>query len=177
MMVLAAAAGFALAALTGLAIGKGGTTLAVQHNVRNTRQGNKLQTVVVRRGLAVYTLSGDTKANPLCTKANNCFAVWKPVKVGSKSKLTKAAGIKGKLGTFKRNGFHQVTLAGHPLYTFATDSSGVANGDLIPSFGGTWHLITVGAGGSTGTTPTMTTTTPTTPTMPTTTTCLYPPCY
>ena len=118
-------------------------------------------------GLAVYTLSGDSKAHPKCTKSNGCFAVWPPVKVSSAGKLSKAAGIKGSLGTWRRNGFIQVTLAGHPLYTFAPDKRDHATGEDFTHFGGTWHVVKTSADPGT----TMTPTTGTTTTSP------YPPGY
>ena len=84
-------------------------------------------------GRAVYDLSGDRRGHAECTKANSCFSIWPPVKVSSPRKLTKAAGIKGKLGTWHRNGFFQVTLNGHPLYTFSVDRHPrAATGEGIP---------------------------------------------
>jgi predicted lipoprotein with Yx(FWY)xxD motif len=116
----------------------------------------------------VYTLSGDTTRHPKCTKASGCFSFWPPVTVSSAKSLTKAAGVKGKLGTFKRNGIIQVTLSGHPLYTFANDRKrAAATGEGVNGFGGIWHVVKESSGGqSTGSTPTMTT--------PTTTTSPYP---
>jgi predicted lipoprotein with Yx(FWY)xxD motif len=109
-------------------------------------------------GLAVYTLSGDSKTHPECTKANGCFTFWPPVRVASAGKLSKAAGIKGSLGTWRRNGFIQVTLNGHPLYTFKPDRAHHATGEDVTHFGGTWHVIRTSGGSSM----TMTTTTSTT---------------
>ena len=92
----------------------------------------------------MYTLSGDTPKHMKCTRNNGCFRFWPPVTV--KGRASKAAGVKGKLGTFKRNGFTQVTLNGHPLYTYAGDGNraGVVNGNGIKTFGGTWHVVTAG---------------------------------
>jgi predicted lipoprotein with Yx(FWY)xxD motif len=70
-----------------------------------------------------------------------CLKFWPPVKVSSNT-VTKAPGIKGKLGTFKRGGFTQLTLNGKPLYMFSGDSQKrAATGEGIVSFGGTWHVI------------------------------------
>ncbi len=110
-------------------------------------------------GRAVYTLSGDSKAHPKCTKANGCFSFWPPVKVSSVSKLRKASGIKGALGTWRRDGFIQVTLAGHPLYTFYMDKRDHATGEGIVGFKGTWHVVKTSADSSTTMTPTTGTTT------------------
>jgi predicted lipoprotein with Yx(FWY)xxD motif len=109
--------------------------------VKTVKVGGKSQPIAVNsRGVTVYTLSGDTPKHMECTKASGCFAAWPPVTVHGKATIS---GIKGKLGTFKRNGFTQVTLNGHPLYTFAGDhnQAGVANGNGLVAFGGTWHVV------------------------------------
>jgi predicted lipoprotein with Yx(FWY)xxD motif len=197
-------AGFATAALVGVAIAKT-FTLQVAKNASVTNQSATTKTeniVVTRSGRAVYVLTGDSTRHPKCTKANGCFSFWPPVTVSSTKKLSKAPGIRGKLGVWHRNGFLQVTLAGHPLYRYAGDSQkGSATGQGIHTFGGTWQVIktatavggtTTQAGATspmtTTTTSTMTTTTTstttttttspmtTTTTSPTTTTtCVYPP--
>jgi predicted lipoprotein with Yx(FWY)xxD motif len=173
LLTSAALSGFGVAALASLAIAKPAHhTLGIGKNV--LVDGSTRETIVVNgHGVAVYDLIPETTKNLLCTKANGCLAVWLPVTVPSKnSKLTKATGIKGKLGLFHRNGVFQVTLGGHPLYRFKLDHNqkGVANGDKVMSFGGTWHVFRVsgpqsgtggsntGSTGSTGMTSTMTTT-------------------
>jgi len=176
-MLLAAAVGFATAALVGVAIART-FTLQVAKNAKVTNQTGvttRENIVVNSGGRAVYDLTGDSKKHPKCTKANGCFRFWPPVTVSSPKKLSKAPGISGKLGIWRRNGFLQVTLGGHPLYRFAPDSQrDVARGEGIHSFGGTWHVIKAAAPRQ-GTTTTMTSTPSTTTT--TTTSCLYPPCY
>jgi predicted lipoprotein with Yx(FWY)xxD motif len=171
---IAATAGFAAAALVGVALART-FTLQVAKNASVTNQSGTTKTeniVVNSRGFAVYTLTGDSKSHPKCTKANGCFSFWPPLKVSSAKALSKAPGIKGSLGVWQRNGFFQVTLAGHPLYRFAPDTQRHhATGEGVVGFGGTWHVKTAGS------TTTSSTTMPTTTTMTTTTTsCLYPPC-
>lgn len=177
MMLVAAIAGFATAALVGVALAKT-FTLQVAKNARVTNQmgvTKRENIVVTSRGFAVYDLTGDSKHHPQCTKTNGCFMFWPPVTVGSPKKLSKAPGVGGKLGVWHRNGFFQVTLGGHPLHRFAPDSQKhAATGEGIRSFGGTWHVIkTADATSSTTTMTTGATTTGTTTTTP----CLYPPCY
>jgi predicted lipoprotein with Yx(FWY)xxD motif len=168
-IVVAALAGLASAAMVGLAVAK---TLTLQvakgASVTNSQTGStKTEAIVVNtKGRAVYTLSGDTTKHPKCTKANTCFQFWPPVTVSSAKGLSKAAGVKGKLGVFKRNGIMQVTLGGHPLYTFSQDTKKAnATGEDLASFKGTWHVVEDPSAGSstgnTGSTPTMTT--PTSP--------------
>jgi predicted lipoprotein with Yx(FWY)xxD motif len=173
----AAIAGFGLAALAGMAIAKTFTLKVVANakvsNISDPSVASKREAVAANlHGVSLYTLTHDTIAHPGCTKANKCFMFWFPATVPSKStKLTKPSGVKGTLRVFHRNGFFQLALNNHPLYTFKLDNkkSGVAVGDGVKSFGGVWHPVPASAKAKTQTTPTMTTTT-------TTPTCLYPPC-
>jgi predicted lipoprotein with Yx(FWY)xxD motif len=172
-IVVAALAGLASAAMVDLAVAR---TLTLQvakgASVTNQSGSTKTEAIVVNtKGRAVYVLSGDTTKHPKCTKASGCFGFWPPVTVSSAKGLSKATGIKGKLATFKRNGFMQVTLGGHPLYTFANDHKRAnATGQGLNAFGGTWSVVKdPSAGGSSGPTmssPTSSTQTMSTPTVP-----------
>src|ERR1700744_2459891 len=152
-LVIAALAGLATAALVGMAVAKT-ITLQVAKGAAVTNQSGSTATesiVVNSKGRAVYTLSGDTTTHQKCTKANGCFKFWPPVTVSSAKNLSQLRGVKGKLGTFKRNGMLQVTLGGHPLYTFASDSKrDDAAGEGINGFGGIWHVVKGPGGSSTG---------------------------
>jgi|SRR5579884_702363 len=105
--------------------------------------------VVNSRGFVVYTLTGDSRKHPECTSAM-CLQFWPPVTVKSRAALSKAAGVKGKLGIWRHAHMLQVTLDGHPLYTFAPDKRGQAIGEGIVSFGGTWHVRLARGGGHVG---------------------------
>jgi predicted lipoprotein with Yx(FWY)xxD motif len=163
-IVVAALAGLASAAMVGMAVAKTLTLqVAKSASVSNQTGSTKTEAVVVNtKGHVVYMLSGDTTKRPKCTKANGCFGFWPPVTVSSAKGLSKATGVKGKLGVFKRNGFMQVTLAGHPLYTFVNDSKKAkATGEGLTSFGGTWHVVKdPSAGGGTSSTGSTTTSPP-----------------
>jgi predicted lipoprotein with Yx(FWY)xxD motif len=155
-------AGVGTAVLVSVAIART-FTLSVARNASVTNFMSHVTThesiVVDSARLAVYTLSGDSKAHPKCTKANSCFQFWPPVRVSSARRLSNALGIKGRLGTWRRNGFIQVTLNGHPLYTFSMDRRGHATGEGIVGFKGTWHVIKTSAGSTSMTMTTGTTTT------------------
>src|SRR2546430_10767703 len=143
-MLVAALAGFAAAALVSIALAKTSTLkVAKTATVTDTRGTTSHENIAVTsRGFAVYDLTGDSKHHPECTKANSCFTFWPPVTVASAKKLSKAHGIHGKLGIWRRDGFSQVTLRGHPLYRFASDKKRHdATGEGIQPFGGTWHVI------------------------------------
>lgn len=122
-------------------------TLTVTRSHLNGPSGRRTEFIVTNsRRVAVYWLTGDTTRHRECTAGNGCFSFWPPVKLARGARLTRAAGIFGRLGHFRRDGFTQVTLNGHPLYTFAPDGGrrGRATGDGIVSFGGTWHVIAAG---------------------------------
>jgi predicted lipoprotein with Yx(FWY)xxD motif len=151
LAVAVGTAGFATAALVAVALAKT-FTINVASNAKVTNASNKSvrEGIAINgKGFAVYTLSGDSRQHPECTKANKCFQFWFPVKINSTKKLSKAPHVKGSLGTWKRNGFIQVTLGGHPLYTFLGDThKNAATGEGIKSFGGTWHVVKAGSGKS-----------------------------
>jgi predicted lipoprotein with Yx(FWY)xxD motif len=141
--ILAGAVGVVCALLVSLAVAKSFTLqVAANAPVTNTSHTTKHEPIAVTsKGFAVYTLTGDTTHHLLCTGQNMCFQFWPPAKVSSK-KVAKASGIKGKLGTFKRGGFTQLTLNGQPLYMFSGDSQKrAATGEGIVGFGGTWHVV------------------------------------
>ena len=172
VLLLLATAGIAAAALVGVALARTFTlNVAKNATVTNTNTGKstKANIVVNGRGFAIYDLTGDSQRHPECTKGNGCFQFWPPITVSSPHKLSKAPGISGKLGTWHRNGFLQVTLGGHPLYRYAGDTRAHhATGEALRSFGGTWHVIRTAT--SKSSTTTTTTTSSTSSTM-----CLY--CY
>jgi predicted lipoprotein with Yx(FWY)xxD motif len=172
-LLLAAVAALTGAAFTAFAIAKT-FTLSIAKNARVTNVSGmttQANILVNSHGLAVYSLTGDSARHPECTQANGCFTFWPPLKVASAKKVTRAAGVKGRLGTWRRDGFLQLTLNGHPLYNFSQDrQKDHATGEGLHTFGGTWH-VSRAAGASTGSTgqspPPMTTGTTTTPTYPT----------
>jgi predicted lipoprotein with Yx(FWY)xxD motif len=174
LAVAVGTAGFATAALVAVALAKT-FTINTASNAKVTNASNKSVRegiAINSKSLAVYTLSGDSRNHPECTKADKCFQFWFPVKVNSAKKLSKAPQVKGSLGTWKRNGFIQVTLGGHPLYTFIGDTQKkAATGEGIKSFGGTWHVVKAGSGKSSTT---MTSGTSSSTTMSTTSTYTVP---
>jgi predicted lipoprotein with Yx(FWY)xxD motif len=86
----------------------------------------------------------------MCTGACNSF--WKPLTI-SGGAPTAGSGV-GNLGVVKRSdGTKQVTENGKLLYTFTQEGPGQVTGDgFQDAFNGqqfTWHVVSVGNGGST----------------------------
>jgi predicted lipoprotein with Yx(FWY)xxD motif len=104
-------------------------------------QSTSLGTILVDgRGRTVYVFAND-KAN-VSNCAGACTADWPPVAAPSPLPAS-LPGVTGPLGTAARSdGSHQLTVAGHPLYTFSGDSAaGQTNGQGITLNGGRWTVV------------------------------------
>jgi predicted lipoprotein with Yx(FWY)xxD motif len=158
--LLAAAA--VVVAMAAMAAARSATLTAARVHLTGP-SGARTETIAVTgRGVSVYWLGGETTHHLLCKTA--CFQFWPPVKVAAHARPT-ASGVTGRLGTLHRQGFTQLTLNGHPVYTFVQDGAkrGVATGDGVVAFGGPWHVFKMGrstaaaqpisSGSSTTTTP------------------------
>jgi predicted lipoprotein with Yx(FWY)xxD motif len=105
-------------------------------------------------GNTVYVFDKDSNGKSACS--GSCAGVWPPVTTSGSPKAGQGV-IASKLGTTKRSdGSTQVTYAGHPLYTYTSDTSpGDTTGNGINSFGALWHAVlpngsNAPAGGSSG---------------------------
>jgi predicted lipoprotein with Yx(FWY)xxD motif len=139
VLVLAATA----SATAGMALARPFTVRVAKSSVTNAMGTTRSENIVVNSGgFALYELSGATKSHPKCTKANSCFSNWPPAKVKSTHNLSKGPGVPGKLGAWRRDGFIQLTLNGHPLYRSIVDLyPKMAGEDGAKENGGTWHVI------------------------------------
>jgi predicted lipoprotein with Yx(FWY)xxD motif len=101
------------------------------------RQTSLGKVLVDARGLTLYLYTPDTGGSSTCY--GQCAASWPPLL--AKGKPAAGAGARGSLlGTTRRtDGTLQVTYAGHPLYTFASDAkAGDVNGEDV---GGVWYAV------------------------------------
>jgi len=91
------------------------------------------------KGFTLYWFALDTSTKSMCN--GTCVTFWPPVP----SPATLPSGVKGTLSTITRkDGSKQVAYDGHPLYTYAGDSSpGQAKGNGVTLNGGVWHEATV----------------------------------
>jgi predicted lipoprotein with Yx(FWY)xxD motif len=103
--------------------------------------GSKHSLLETATGRPVYLLTGDSVSHPTCT-SSDCIGDWPVVGTNAK-KPALGKGVKGKLTIWNHGRYHQLVLNGHPLYTFAGDSSaGKASGQGLKSFGGVWETLT-----------------------------------
>ena len=88
----------------------------------------------------MYDFANDKTSASTCTAA--CAANWPPVPAPV-SLPASLPGVTGKLGTTVRpGGARQLTVAGHPVYTFAGDSApGQTNGQGKVLDGGLWTVV------------------------------------
>lgn len=89
------------------------------------------------RGQVLYTYADDTATTSACT-GDWCLVDWPPLQ--SSGAQTKTPSISAPVGVISgAGGKTQVTLGGHPLYTFAGDlHPGDVRGEGI---GGDWFLV------------------------------------
>ncbi|MGZ4591017.1 MAG: COG4315 family predicted lipoprotein [Actinomycetes bacterium] len=115
--------------------GAGSTGGAVVH-AATTPLGPVLETA---NGRVVYLLTADKSGSSSCSAS--CLQYWPPVVVDSGT--PKGVGVTGALAVLKRSdGIMQLTVAGHPAYTYAADqSAGQTGGQGMKSFGGTWWVV------------------------------------
>jgi predicted lipoprotein with Yx(FWY)xxD motif len=92
------------------------------------------------RGRTVYAFANDKTNVSTCDGA--CAADWPPVPVPSQAPAS-PPGVTGALGaTTRTDGTRQLTVAGHPVYTFSGDSAaGQTKGQGITLNGGLWTVV------------------------------------
>jgi predicted lipoprotein with Yx(FWY)xxD motif len=105
-----------------------------------------LGTVLVnQKGQTLYMLTSEKGGKITCTASNGCLHAWPEINLPSGTTAAKAgSGVQSSLlGTVKGGaGKTEVTYNGWPLYTFIGDSSaGMAKGQGISNFGGTWYVL------------------------------------
>jgi predicted lipoprotein with Yx(FWY)xxD motif len=91
-------------------------------------------------GMVLYWFANDTSSTSNCT--GTCATYWPPL-IGTPSAAS-GVSLSGALGTIKRsNGQLQATYMGHPLYTYASDTSaGQMTGNDVNLSGGYWWAMT-----------------------------------
>src|SRR3984893_8596379 len=93
----------------------------------------------------LYMLTSETGGKITCTQANGCTQAWPEtlLKNGATAATVGSGAQSSLLGTVKdASGNLEVTYNHWPLYTFSGDSgTGVAKGQGLTSFGGTWYVL------------------------------------
>jgi predicted lipoprotein with Yx(FWY)xxD motif len=106
-------------------------------NLRTTSLGKIL---VTTQGRTLYLFAPDPRGKSVCN--GSCAHYWPPLLVTGKP--TAGTGVKASLlgVTVRRDGKHQVTYNGHPLYTYIGDSAaGKTTGEGLNLSGGLWWVV------------------------------------
>jgi len=106
--------------------------------LRHTALGTILTT---GKGFTVYAFEADKGTTSACTGA--CAAAWPPVTAsGGRVMVAGGASMSLVAETTRDGGAHQLTYAGHPLYTYIGDSGpGVTSGQGSEAFGARWDVL------------------------------------
>jgi predicted lipoprotein with Yx(FWY)xxD motif len=142
VMLSLATAGLVMTAACGSASGTGGSVPAPPATGDAvSAQPTSLGTILVDgRGRTVYVFANDKTNASTCTGA--CAADWPAVQAPA-TLPTSLPGVSGALGlTIRSDDGHQLTVAGHPVYTFSGDSApGQTNGQGVNLDGGVWTVV------------------------------------
>jgi predicted lipoprotein with Yx(FWY)xxD motif len=88
----------------------------------------------------LYMFEADKGSTSTCYGA--CATTWPPATSATAAKLR--AGLNPSLlgSATRRDGSHQITYGGHPLYYFSGDSqSGQTRGEGSHAFGSDWYVV------------------------------------
>jgi predicted lipoprotein with Yx(FWY)xxD motif len=95
------------------------------------------EVVVTPGGSAVYVFDKDTPGSGTSASSGTCANLWPAVTTTSAT--PQVSGVTGTVGTIPRDGgTRQLTLDGHPLYTYAGDSPGQVSGEGVQ---GIWWVV------------------------------------
>jgi predicted lipoprotein with Yx(FWY)xxD motif len=129
---------------------------AAKAGVVHTAKGPLGTILVDGKGMTIYQFAPDKPGKSVCN--GSCATYWPPVPAPA-TMPSSLPGVTGMLGTTKRDdGSTQLTVAGHPLYSYAGDQKpGQATGQNTNINGGLWTVVaadgsseTTSAGGSGG---------------------------
>ena len=112
-------------------------------------------TVLVNgQGQTLYLLTSEKGGKVTCTASNGCTKFWPEITLPKGTTAAKAgSGVEPSLlGSVKdASGNVEVTYHGWPVYTYVGDSGpGVAHGQGLTSFGGTWYVLNASGDAVTG---------------------------
>ena len=134
----AASAATVASAQTSIPVARSSATATVQ--LRHTSLGSIL---VNSSGRTLYEFTRDRGNKNSCAAISGCSTVWPSLKASGRP--TGGSGIKASL--LSTTSGHQVTYAGHPLYTYTGDSGpGKTSYVGVKAFGGAWYALNASGG-------------------------------
>jgi predicted lipoprotein with Yx(FWY)xxD motif len=139
-IIAAAVAAFALAAAGAAAAAVVTHQSSASTGTVNLRQTKLGKVLAAKTGKTLYLFMADHNGRSACY--GKCATFWPPLIVTGKP--TAGTGVKAKLlgVTMRKDGKHQVTYNGHPLYTYVGDSAaGKTKGEGLDISGGLWWAV------------------------------------
>jgi predicted lipoprotein with Yx(FWY)xxD motif len=108
--------------------------------VVHTAKGPLGTILVDGKGMTIYLFAPDKPGKSVCN--GSCATYWPPVPAPA-AVPSSLPGVTGKVGTTTRDdGSTQLTVAGHPLYTYAGDQkAGQTKGQNLDINGGLWTVV------------------------------------
>ena len=142
-----------LAAVLATATGASAVASAAQSNPPTARAGaaakvqlrhTSLGSILVSSsGRTLYEFTRDRGNKSSCVSISGCSSVWPSLKASGRP--TAGSGIKASL--LSTTSGHQVTYAGHPLYTYSGDRGpGKTSYVGVKAFGGAWYALNASGG-------------------------------
>ena len=131
-VVVALVCAFVAALSAGATVTSGATV-----KTRTTSLG---KIVVNASGRTLYLFEADKHGKSACY--GQCAKFWPPLLTSGKP--VAGPGVKAKLlgVTMRKNGKHQVTYGGHPLYRYSNDEkAGQTEGEGLKAFGAGWDVV------------------------------------
>jgi predicted lipoprotein with Yx(FWY)xxD motif len=128
-----------LLVLTALAAMTASASVATRASV-NVRATSLGKILVNAQGRTLYLFAPDKHGKSTCY--GSCATYWPPLLVTGKP--VAGTGVKASLlgTTTRKDGKHQVTYNGHPLYTYVADSAaGKTSGQGLNLSGGLWWVV------------------------------------
>lgn len=108
--------------------------------IRTTSHDPYGEYLVNREEQVLYVFTPDSAGEPTCYE--DCAQAWPPYLSPMDDPLADESLEQDLLGTVeRRDGRHQVTWAGWPLYFYAQDRSDAPTGQDVHSHGGEWYLM------------------------------------
>jgi predicted lipoprotein with Yx(FWY)xxD motif len=139
-VALATAASAATVASAQTSLPAAHSSRAATVQLRHTNLGSIL---VSSSGRTLYEFTRDHSSKNSCTAISGCSEIWPSLTTSGRP--TAGSGIKATL--LSTTSGHQVTYAGHPLYTYSGDSGPGATSYVgAKQFGGTWYALTASGG-------------------------------
>jgi predicted lipoprotein with Yx(FWY)xxD motif len=139
-VALASAASAATVANAQSSLPAAHSSRAATVQLRHTSLGSIL---VNSSGRTLYEFTRDHGNKNSCATISGCSTVWPSLKASGRP--TAGAGIKATL--LSTTSGHQITYAGHPLYTYSGDSGpGKTSYVGVKAFGGAWYALNASGG-------------------------------